>query len=321
VAALAACSAPGAPSPPDPCQDAPYLCAPGRGTCNGVCAPPFPGGPDGGTWFAPFRVWIGPSTTMLPACPPDTPLAETGYADTEPSLTCAPCSCIAPPSTCDLSKEEVSPQAGVCPGDPPAFLYMDWDGTCSTAHAVSSAGSVYVAPPIITPGFGCEELYNPPISADGPTRAQLCEASGNQLSQGLNPGGVCEDPEQTCVFPKADGYLTCIISDVSLQAEDTCPDGWPVKHVWYNDVDLCGCPCNPEAPVGSCSTTVTVYTDGACSNPLLSVSVSSDQAGVCMDVVQSSAVGSMSATPVVYHPGPCNTMLVKELAQTLCCLP
>jgi hypothetical protein len=297
---------------------APAASDPGRGTCNGVCAPPLPGGSDGGTWHAPYRVWIGPSTTPPPACPPDTPAPTSGYADTEPSLTCAPCSCIGYPSTCYLSKEEVSPQAGVCPGEPTSFLYMDWDGTCSTAHAVPSANSVSVAPPVITPADQCQEVHNPPISADGPWRGQLCVASGNDQVHGKNPGGACEDPEQTCVFPRADGYLTCVLS---AQEEDTCPAGWPVRHVWYDDDGLCGCPCDPLAPVGSCSTTVTVYADSACSDPLVSVSVSSDQAGVCMDVAPGSAVGSMSATPVVYHPGSCMSTLVKDHAQTLCCLP
>jgi hypothetical protein len=121
-----------------------------------------------------------------------------------------------------------------------------------------------------------------------------------------------------CTYPKTAGFLTCIVTLSKTDVE--CPAGWPAKHlVWENDL-ACGCTCG--APTGdSCSATVTVYEDGACSKPLGSVMVSSNQSKGCVDVAAGSAFGSKSSTPPVYTAGTCAPSPTQTHPQTFCCLP
>ena len=122
-----------------------------------------------------------------------------------------------------------------------------------------------------------------------------------------------------CSFPKFDGFLTCIAS--TNEAPGACPEGWPTKHNIFLDNQACGCECG--SPVGeSCSTTVTVYGDGACSNPLGSVLVSSDQPKACVNVPAGSALKSKSATPPTYKAGTCTPKTTPMSGPlTYCCLP
>src|SRR5271154_5763727 len=82
--------------------------------------------------------------------------------------------------------------------------------------------------------------------------------------------------------------------------------------VFYNAQE-CICACG--SPIGdSCSATVTVYEDGACSQPLGSVMVSSDQPQACVNVPPGSAFRSKSATPPVYNSGTCTPSAGESLA-------
>ena len=120
-----------------------------------------------------------------------------------------------------------------------------------------------------------------------------------------------------CAFPKADGFLTCITNI----GDQICPVGWPTRRLVYLNSQACGCQC--ESPVGdSCSATVTVYADGACSNALGSVMVSSDQPKACLDVIPGAAFGSKSSTPPDYKAGTCVPSKIDEGAPfTICCAP
>ena len=186
-----------------------------------------------------------------------------------------------------------------------------WDGTCNTMSSVSSANSLTVTP-LPTPASYCVPSVAGPISLQGPTPSLSCE-SPNHVAP-----GSCGDQSMICAFPKTDGFLTCIV-DLSKKAIE-CPDGWPAKHVvWSNDY-ACGCTCG--APSGdTCSATVTVYEDGACSKPLGSVMVSSDQPKGCIDVTPGSPFGSKSSTPPVYTAGTCTPSPTQTHPQTFCCLP
>lgn len=121
-----------------------------------------------------------------------------------------------------------------------------------------------------------------------------------------------------CAYPKADGFLTCIVKLAPGDIE--CPAGWTDKHLVFENVDACGCTCG--APGGdSCSATVTVYADTACSQPLGSLKVSSDQATGCVDVPAGSTFGSKSSTPPVYMAGTCTPATTESHPVTFCCLP
>ncbi len=121
-----------------------------------------------------------------------------------------------------------------------------------------------------------------------------------------------------CAYPKADGFLTCIVRLAPGDLE--CPAGWTEKHLVYENANACGCTCS--APSGeSCSATVTVYGDDACSTALGSVSVSSDQSQACVGVAAGSAFGSKSSTPPVYKAGTCVPSPTQNHPSTYCCLP
>ena len=83
----------------------------------------------------------------------------------------------------------------------------------------------------------------------------------------------------------------------------------------------CGCQC--QKPVGeSCSATVTVHADDACTQPLGSVTVSSDQPKACVDVAVGSTFKSKSSTPPVYKAGTCEPSASDfGVHQTYWCLP
>ncbi len=120
-----------------------------------------------------------------------------------------------------------------------------------------------------------------------------------------------------CAFPKTGGFLTCITNI----GDQPCPTGWPTRRVVYLNSQACGCQCGNPADE-SCSATVTVYQDGACSKPLGSVMVSSDQPKSCLDVISGSAFSSKSSTPPVYKSGICAPSKFDEGEPfTVCCVP
>src|SRR5262249_29884102 len=151
-----------------------------------------------------------------------------------------------------------------------------------------------------------------PTTIQGPTAALGCTGMPRVAA------GTCGDQSKVCAFPMSPGFMTCI---TKLDGTAACPDGWTVRRVEHMNSQACGCPCG--GPAGdSCSTTVTVYEDGACSQPLGSVMVSSDMPQACVNVAAGSAFGSKSATPPVYKAGTCAPMAATEGTPfTFCCLP
>src|SRR5262249_44860820 len=158
-----------------------------------------------------------PSATP-PACPAALPEALAGYADTAPSVMCPPCTCSPSVAAQCYLPHSLFSNANVCPGgaaaqpfDPPP----NWDGTCTTMDARSSADSVSVLPGDLQPG-NCAESSNMPTSISGGTRAKGC--FNPHGGSGILPGS-CGDPQQTCVLPKVDGYSTCI----ATPSDTACP--------------------------------------------------------------------------------------------------
>jgi hypothetical protein len=146
----------------------------------------------------------------------------------------------------------------------------------------------------------------------GKTAALICNTLGSDLN---DVPGTCPSTNEVCTFPNLPGFTVC----TSNFGDVACPDGWPTKHLLFARDEACSCTCG--AAVGeSCSASVTVYADGACSNPLGSVMATSDQPAACLDVDAGSALGSKSAV-VSYQPGTCPPSLMPPYPLTVCCLP
>jgi len=101
--------------------------------------------------------------------------------------------------------------------------------------------------------------------------------------------------------------------------------GYTDAHLFYAGVDdaraCTACSCGPVSG-SACSTTVTLYADGACSTV-----VQSGAAG-CYDVPAGTPIGSKSANPPVYQPGFCGPSggeptgdAIPQTPFTFCCLP
>jgi hypothetical protein len=282
-------------------------------TCSGQCSPDP--GYDGG-FYRSVLLWSGAVGTAPPACPQATPTPMPGLLDTPPtSVECnPPCNCTATAGTCSLPSS-VSGQAANC-GDPTAPLTPSnpppmWDGSCTAANPASQVSNVTIQAPGLTPQGMCLPAGSQATTIEGGTIAALmC------LGSDRSPGGSCSDDE-VCAFPGAPGFLVCLLGDLGLDL--TCPLSWPNKHTFFGDASECNCSCgSPEGE--SCATTVTVYSDSACSKSLGSANVATDEI-VCIPFAPGSTVGSKSATPPVYQPGTCAPILVNSIGATLCCLP
>lgn len=294
----------------DPCIVDPASC---MGTCAGQCEPEPLG------FAALFMyLWSGPVGSTPPECPAETPRPSLGYLDTPPdSVSCSPCSCGPSQGSCFLPSS-MTANSAACPASGPGVQHTPfdaptvWDGTCTAQDAVPSADSLTVSPTEF--GGGASEC--------GTSGGESMDVQGGKLrsltctSLSLKPDGKCPSGE-TCTFPSVEGFSVCIANFI---ADVPCPPGWPVKHLNYDESELCNCSCGD--PVGeSCSTTVTVYQDSACTKPLGSASVSASKPAACLDVAAGSALGSKSATPPSYTAGTCAPTLTKNHPWTLCCLP
>jgi hypothetical protein len=206
----------------------------------------------------------------------------------------------------------MSANGAVCPGDPGKVTAFDapeaWDGTCTAMDAIPSAASLLASPPYLKNQM-CFPTPAPPIKiADGKTRALLCQGFDRL------PGQYCANPSETCTMKKVPGFLFC----VEQGGDQTCPDGWPEKHLYYDDNQECGCECGP--PVGDhCTTTLTVYSDSACMTQLTTVQLSSDQAQTCVSTPTSPPYGSKASSSLVYQSGKCMPIPSSGPVTTYCC--
>lgn len=308
VLSCAACSS------PDPCANNPAQCQDagsdgpdGPGSCKGVCAPHAPVG-----WFATSLVWIGAQNATRPACPSVMAGTSLAFADTAPTLSCPTCACASSNADCFLP-DQLSANPSACPGGSgaqPVTLPKLWDGTCTPMNPVFSADSMTVTPPP-DPGGDCLPVKTGPVSIQGDSPALMCSGIPSVAP------GTCGDQSMVCAFPNEPGFLTCI----TRPGDQQCPDGWPVRHLIFLNDQACGCRCD-SATGASCSATMTVYEDGACTQALGSVMVSSGQPKGCVDVTPGSAFASMSSTPPVYKAGTCTPqMFTQGQHLTACCLP
>lgn len=294
--------------PSDPCANDPALCQDaGQGTCTGQCLPAANGG-----LYA--LIWSGPEGATPPACPSVANIhQETGYLDTPPSVTCSPCTCSPSENVCSPSGT-MSANAAACPATGASVQPFNappvWDGTCNAMDPVSSAASLTVDPPSLgfVPVQGqCSPSGSEVMQSSGATIALRCNSLGTP--------GTCPSQDQVCTYPNVPGFSICVFVYNDL----ACPEGLPTRRLLFEMPTACICACG--APAGeSCSATVTAYEDGACSNPLGSVTVTSDQPAACLDVNAGAPLGSKSAL-VSYHPGTCAPTVQTTQAETVCCMP
>jgi hypothetical protein len=313
VLVCAACS-----STPDTCATNPALCqdagtgggeGAGPGSCTGVCLPSAPKS----DWLATILLWVGPESATPPTCPSVMAGPSPGFADTPPTVSCPQCQCSPSVGGTCFEPDQLTANSGVCPegtGGAAFGLPQGWDGKCEATNLAAAFDSVTVAMPS-PPGASCAPEQVGSMSVHGPTQALACSGEPTVAP------GTCGDQSMVCAFPASTGFMTCI----QTIGKATCPAGWPTRHVVYYNELQCGCTCG--APVGdSCSATVSVYKDGACSQSLGSVVVSTDKPQTCLNVPAGSGIKGVSAGPPTYTAGTCTASPGGPAeALTFCCLP
>jgi hypothetical protein len=221
------------------------------------------------------------------------------------------------------------------PFDPP----FGWDGACSADDTIPAGQlcggkpcvrSLTVSAPVIEEQ-PCEVLTGqvgpgepPKIASIAPppssTTARACAAS--------EPWSICqEEPDKLCMPAAGSEFLKC----VRKIGDEVCPEGWPVRHVVYNDVDVdtsCApCECSPPSG-GVCLVILDATSGGTCNGmPLDGVPVVSTDPSACFDLPSGIALASKAAEVFSYVKGACTpsggepVVNVKlEGATTLCCL-
>ncbi|MFT3764766.1 MAG: hypothetical protein QM820_04510 [Minicystis sp.] len=302
-----------------------------NGDCPGQCVPGNPV-----SWsFPPNLVWFGPEEDV-PDCPPGVALAFQGHADLDAPLDCGTCTCAPPTGSCTLPAT-MTANAATCalngastphtPFDPAS----GWIGACDSNESIPAGKlcsgvkcvqSITIPPLTLSEGTCSPSQPPTPSPPTWKTFVRGCQAQ---------PKFACPSTGDVCLVspPPGSGFRTCIYKDGDIE----CPSDfskYTEKHVVYQhftDTRACA-PCSCGSPSGSsCSASISVFTDGACSSLALSATVSSAQA-VCHDLPAGTPLGSKSATPPAYTPGTCAASGGEPMGEatpiqpaTYCCLP
>jgi hypothetical protein len=244
------------------------------------------------------------------------------------TLACDVCTCTQPTGTCGLPATITASTAScneggtAIPFDPPPA----WDGGCTTYDALDAGvGSITVAP-LALDESGCTPVSAPPASTQDThwmTYAFACTTSA---------GGTCADAGTTCTpaVPDGGGFEQCIsfLGEGDVDCPSASFNAYTVKHVFYTSAtDTRTClKCTCASTPGSCSATLSLYTNGTCSGAELgAVPVTSETPG-CVTAA-GAAVQSKSSGPVTYTPGSCqadggaSATLTPGGPSTFCCLP
>lgn len=318
---------------PDPCHERDPDAGAG---CNGTCVPVSPPG-----WSETVLLWHGPPAD-LPECPSWAPAhSEQGHADlTSPPATCPACECKPPTGACALPATITASNAPICtmPGntwtsfDPPA----GWAGECTQANAIPAGQvcggapcvqSVSIGPLILTETGCTPTIPSPPGPPPGPADSPAWGTAAIACSS--NHGGQCSDPGETCapnLPPPPPGFQVCIVAFEDRE----CFEPFSTKYLTYfshHDGRAC-MPCACDAPSAStCTGTISIFEDSACSALLLALKVGND-GPKCDEVLPGSGLASKSAGPLTYTAGVCQPSGgepagVDEPTQpkTFCCRP
>jgi hypothetical protein len=243
----------------------------------------------------------------------------TGHADLDAPIVCGACTCDPPIGSCALPAT-LTASAATCADDgasvphtsfdPPA----SWGGTCTPANAITAGKlcngvpcvqSITIAPLTLTQG-GC--LPVEPVNVQPPptwkTLVRACVV--NPVLQTCGPptaSGACAP------LPPSAAFKVCTLRPGDPTKVD-CPDGYPVKVVAYKkfiEGRTCSA-CTCGAPTGStCSGSISIFNNGACTGAPLVVSAAVDAIGSqCLDVKPvGAALLSKSATPPTFTSGAC----------------
>jgi hypothetical protein len=298
--------------------------------CTGACLPVQPDG-----WGPPGLLWIG-AEVNAPMCPDIAPaIGYEGHADLDTSpAACGTCSCSSPGGSCVLPATMTASSSNACtaggtgalltPFDPPA----GWDGSCDSDGSIPAGklcGGVDCVRSVVIGPLAMTELGCTPAA---PPATTIVAWKTFGLGCAGAASGSCPDHGEVCAAAASTpGFLTCIYHEGDVD----CP-GFSLyadQHVLYEGADdTRGCsPCVCGAPEGgACSSRVSIYTDGACSALLDTVTV--DSSTECVSVPKGSPLGSKSATVPVYTAEGCPASggqstgsIVPVTPSTFCCLP
>ncbi|UQA63255.1 hypothetical protein [Polyangium aurulentum] len=163
----------------------------------------------------------------------------------------------------------------------------------------------FVAPSWGRVGVACQGYTDPPFA-------------------GCGPGAICVPESEP-----GSGFRHC----VKREGDHACPDeGYTDKLLFYAGYeDKRGCSaCACDAPEGGvCTATVSVFKDGACTDPLFLGVPAGSNGAPCYDIIATGQpLGSKSISNVTYYPGTCQATggevegSVESVGPaTFCCLP
>jgi hypothetical protein len=295
----------------DDCNNLGTCPLPGPPACEGTCVAPAPEG-----WTGPFLVRLG-DDTLGPS--EELALCESqaarffNYGVAPPPLpTCGDCACDLSTGSCAFPAT-LTANTDQCPGTAGSAFDAPgaWDGTCTTFDAIPAGEirSVTVAPLMVSES-GCV-----PVASAPEMTQNLPSAPTSGLACQSHTDGVCSNNADACLpslphTPKGPGrtWTYCVNQEgAGGQYNSTCPLPFPKLYVFaesYTDLPACS-PCTCGSPEGSaCSSQVSIYSDGACTDLIGSVKALSS-GPMCVDVPASSPVGSKTATQPTYEPGAC----------------
>jgi hypothetical protein len=321
----------------DPCHRNDSTRVVDAGSDSGPNGPPcqcVPIAPNG--WQEPVLVWIGPPS-VAPACPTQAPARLAyGLEIIASSISCGACACDPPVGSCTLP-EISSTSSALCPGTAPGASHIffnapsGWDGSCTSMDAIPGGNcasspcvqSLTISPLILTQGECTPKAAppsNPPTQPVWGTVAVSCKSSSSL---------ACSNAGEVCGPAAPPEYRRCI----SLREDSPCPTGpYSERHLAFDALkDNRGCaPCSCGPAVGnSCTASISVFKDDACTLPLLGTVPVSSNGPSCFDLQPPGPpLGSKSAGPIIYSPGVCQpsggvpTGSADGVSPTtFCCLP
>lgn len=323
-----------------------------------VCVPPVPTA-DG--WVGYFELYN--DTASSPGCinaewPSSKFKGNDSFVPGTATCDCAPCSVSG--QSCRITGMADPSDAGTI--DP----VVGWDGTCASGFmrcgspipapptwngTCDDPGGVFPPKSVCGPGSNCnsgsgqacnQSLRASPLQVVGGTcgtaPAPTLTRANPAWTWGRNaeacgdssPGVGCQAADHTCL-PRPQGAFVkgvCIMQS----GEQTCPAGFTDTHVIYDpaktvDNRACGaCTCGAITN-GTCSATITVYSDTSCSSSVTMLHPTT-QAGDCQDTPGNPAYGALKATFSAVSGGSCAAgggQLTGAAspggATTFCCVP
>jgi hypothetical protein len=290
-------------------------------------------------WTGPLLLWVGSDQKDAPPCPVSAGnRSYEGYGGPQAPTDCGTCMCGSPSGSCTLPTTMTANAAScaLTSGSTPHTSFdpsSGWTGACDSNEAIPSGKlcggvdcvqSLTIGPLAVTES-GCTPSQ-PPAQIP-PTFTTFGRACSSQQWPSC-PNSTAD----LCVSDPPSGFHVCIGFD--SVADTPCPlvPGYPYqeKFVFYSGFDdtrSCSA-CTCDAPAGStCSSKLSIYTDGACSD--LAYSATVDATGpVCHDLPAGSPLGSTAASPPTYTAGACSPdggvpsgAATPLMPATFCCLP